>query len=127
MTSASHALDFEKAAALRDKLDVLRWLDDRLNTLRTALNHPPFIYPVKGSDHEETWYVINRGMVVAAMPAPRLPDEEQLVRKAIEGSISDKTRFLARMPAQAMDGVHLVSSWFRRRPEERTRIRRIHK
>jgi excinuclease ABC subunit C len=125
MTSASESFEFEKAASLRDKLELLRWLHDRVARLRAACGHPPFVYPVGGRDGTETWYVINRGMVVGVFRPPSTRGEKEIIMRAIQDTITNKTRSSARMPAHAMDGVHLVADWFRRHPEERRRIRRI--
>src|SRR5262249_2166317 len=77
MTVASATLQDERAAALRDRLDVLRWLHDRLGFLRRAREQQSFVYPVPGHDGSETWYLIHHGQVKAVLPAPRSEDEQQ--------------------------------------------------
>src|SRR5262249_49410325 len=70
MHAASAATAFERAAALRDKLEVLRWLREQMDCLRRASEQPPFVYPVHGVDGRHFWYVVARGRVVAVLPAP---------------------------------------------------------
>ncbi len=70
MTAASATLEFERAAALRDKLDSLTWLCEHLRRVREASRHS-FIYPVRGHDERELWYLIHGGRVCAIVPSPQ--------------------------------------------------------
>src|SRR5262249_24742729 len=63
MTAASAALAFEQAGALRDKLDVLSWLHERLDRLRRVRAEQSFIYPVAGHEGQDVWYLIQHGRV----------------------------------------------------------------
>jgi excinuclease ABC subunit C len=65
MEAASVALAFERAAALRDKLETLHWLHVHLARLRVARERYSFVYPVAGEDGEDRWYLIHRGRVAA--------------------------------------------------------------
>ncbi len=69
MTAASANLAFERAAALRDKLDSLTWLSAHLRHVREASRHS-FVYPVRGHDDKEWWYLIHGGRVCAVVPSP---------------------------------------------------------
>ncbi len=49
MNAASLSLAFERAAALRDRLDSMTWMSDHLRRVREASRHS-FVYPVRGHD-----------------------------------------------------------------------------
>ena len=70
MQTAAAALQFERAAALRDKQMSLQWLTERLTYLREAAQHS-FVYPVSSTDGPDLWYLIHGGRVRAVLPAPR--------------------------------------------------------
>jgi excinuclease ABC subunit C len=122
MAAAAEALAYERAAALRDKLDVLRWLHDHLARLRRVRERRTVIYPVVGHDGQDLWYLIHHGRVTAALPVPRTAAEQRTaVRQIKEVLRQDPTgpRFL---PADDVDGVLLVAAWFRRHATERDRL-----
>lgn len=113
MVAASAALDFERAAALRDRLAPLEWLDGHLERLRQARQQHTFIYPV-----QDTWYLIRRGFVVTAIPAPHDPATRRRAAEMIT-LVFEKTHcWTGATRAEEIDGVLLVSAWFRRHPEE---------
>jgi excinuclease ABC subunit C len=121
MAAASAALSFERAAALRDKLEVLRWLHERLARVREAARLS-CVYPVRGHDDRESWYLIRSGRVRAVLPVPcdevsRLGVEAAL-RAVYQPSESATTPSL-----DEVDGVLLVAAWFRKHPTERARAR----
>ena len=70
MEVAAAAQAFERAAALRDRLEPLAWLDAQLAALREARAHGSFVYPAAGFDGSTIWYVINGGRTVAALHPP---------------------------------------------------------
>ena len=70
MLAASESLEFEKAMSLRDKLEAIQWLDDRLGLLRRARNQNSFVYPLTGDDGRMRWYLIHRGEVQAVAFPP---------------------------------------------------------
>jgi excinuclease ABC subunit C len=119
MLAASDALAFEGAAALRDKLEVLRWLSQHLERLREAQRHS-FVYPVAGHAGGAVWYLIHQGRVRFALPAPG--------DRAGRDRAAEILRTLYHAPTPAgpagmgeIDGVLLVLGWFRRYPRERRR------
>jgi excinuclease ABC subunit C len=121
MADASRRLEFERAAALRDKLDVLRWLSDRLEFMRGARTKHSFIYPVAGHDSGATWFLIRQGQVRAAIAAPHDATSKQSAGELVE-TVYGKGSTSRRSPSEEIDGVLLVASWFRRHPEERRRV-----
>jgi excinuclease ABC subunit C len=121
MNAASVSLAFERAAALRDKLDSLTWLCEHLRRVREASRHS-CIYPVRGHDANELWYLIHDGCVRAVIPAPQ---DEASRRKAAKVLDSVYRRpHTASLPARLgeIDQMLLVVAWFRRRSEERSSI-----
>jgi excinuclease ABC subunit C len=116
MAAASAALAFERAAGLRDRVEVLRWLHDRLNRLRQLRDGQSFVYPAA-----EVWYLIHQGRVAAARPAP---SQQTAARTAAMIEALYRRRFPpgAALAGHEVDGVLLVAGWFRKYPEERARV-----
>jgi excinuclease ABC subunit C len=121
MTEAAGALVFERAAALRDKLEVLRWLRDHLERLRLAREQHSFVYPVRGETGAETWYLICHGRVAAALPAPHDEASRARTAAAVATAFHEKQARSRLLAVEEVDGVLLVAAWFRRHPEERGR------
>jgi excinuclease ABC subunit C len=117
MIAASSALEFERAAALRDKLEPLRWLSRHLQRLRDAVQHS-FVYPVRGTSGGEAWYLVHHGRVAAVVAAPPEGDRSAAL-SALEAVYSG--RDAGATSVDEVDGVLLVAGWFRRHPEERER------
>jgi excinuclease ABC subunit C len=121
MTEAAAELVFERAAALRDKLEVLRWLRDHLERLRLAHEQHSFVYPVRSQTGAETWYLICHGRVAAALPAPHDEASRARVAAVVEAAYYRKQVRSRLLAVEEVDGVLLVAAWFRRYPAERTR------
>jgi excinuclease ABC subunit C len=121
MRAASTALLFERAAALRDKLEVLRWLHGHLQRLGQARAQHSFVYAVAGADRRDLWYLIHHGRVAAALPAPRDAPTGAAAAAAIEAVYRQADARQRLLAAEEIDGVLVVASWFRRHPEERAR------
>jgi excinuclease ABC subunit C len=120
MAVASERLDFERAAALRDRLENLRWLADRLEFMRRARHKYTFIYPVRGHDETVVWYLIHQSQVRGAVAAPNDNSSRKQAAEQIEALYHKNGR--ARLwPNEEIDGLLLVAGWFRRHPEERSR------
>ncbi len=120
MTAASEALDYERAALLRDRLECLRWLTEQLERLRRACESQAFIYPVTHDGHEH-WYLIRGGRVVAALPAPNDAPSRRRAEALITEVYDSQSRNFGLPGVEEMDRVFLVASWFRSRPAERER------
>jgi excinuclease ABC subunit C len=121
MHAAAVAMQFERAAALRDKWQALHWLARHLRRLREAGEHS-FVYPVKGHDGTELWYVIRRGRVVAAMPKPDDDDKRRRAASVFAAAFAPGRVLPGPLSLAETDGVLLVASWFRRRPAEKQRV-----
>ncbi|GMV10770.1 MAG TPA: UvrB/UvrC motif-containing protein [Gemmatimonadaceae bacterium] len=119
MQEASDALAFERAAALRDKLQRLEALREQFARLRFAVESLTFAYIVPGHGGEDRFYLIRRGVVRGDFPAPRSPAEWEALgdasQRVFEGGTSEA---VATVPAHEIDELLLVTSWFSMRPEE---------
>jgi excinuclease ABC subunit C len=118
MLAASAALQFERAAALRDRLEPLRWLHDCLGRLRRARGHS-FVYPLWSYEGKELWYVIHRGQARAVLPAPAEGVDAGATAAAVAAVFAGGPAALG--AAESVDGVLLVDAWFGRHPGERQR------
>ncbi len=122
MSAASEALAFERAAMLRDKHTLLQRLHERLDRLRQARERHTFVYPVIGQDGRQIWYLIRHGSVTAALAAPSEAAGWSAAEFALEKAFGAAPPWVAASPAEEIDGILLVSAWFRRYPEERQRV-----
>jgi excinuclease ABC subunit C len=119
MATAAATQQFERAAALRDKLASLRWLHDKLGQQRLRLRES-FVYPVSGMGRETIWYLVHGGRTVAAIPEPQDPEGAGAAAELIEAIYQkDPGRLLDSY--EHYDGLLLVASWFRRHPHQRKR------
>lgn len=119
MRTAAQAQLYERAASLRDRLVSVQWLIHRLQQLRHAREKMSFVYPVEGWDRTTWWYFVHGGRTLAAMPAPRDQRGHQQARRKIDAIYRDKRLTLLLDSYEHVDSMMLVSSWFRRFPEER--------
>lgn len=118
MQDASTRLDFERAAALRDKLHRLEVLREQFARLRFAVETLSFVYPVQGVDGEDRVYLIRRGCVRAESAAPRSVDEHRQLRQLVADTFNGGEPAGAAVAAHDVDELMLVSSWFRQHPQE---------
>jgi excinuclease ABC subunit C len=121
MEQSAESFQFEKAMALRDRLQSLEWIDARLSLLRQARTRSSFVYPLAGHDGRVRWYLIHRGQVRAACFAPRTPEERDHSDKLLAGTFSTDNGDQA-LTAGAVDSVLLVVAWFRRNRMERQKL-----
>jgi excinuclease ABC subunit C len=120
MRQASGAMEFERAAALRDRLADLEWLHEKLNWLRHARRENTFVYPLAGADGRTVWYLIHRGRVRGACFSPTCPTSAAEARAIIEQVYANDPG-PGVTPGQ-VDHVLLVSGWFRKHPAERANL-----
>ncbi|HEY1860754.1 MAG TPA: GIY-YIG nuclease family protein [Gemmataceae bacterium] len=119
MESASASKDFERAALLRDKWQTLSWLRRQIDRWREVREQEPFLYPVRGADNQETWYLIHGGRVVAALLAPSNGKERCVRAEEIDKTFRKRKKTAAGpVPANEVDSVLLVAAWFRKHPQE---------
>jgi excinuclease ABC subunit C len=120
MHAAAAATQFERAAALRDRWQALHWLTRHLARLREAGAHS-FVYPVTGHDRTESWYLIRRGRVVAALARPHREADCRRAAAVLGEVFAPGHVVPGPLSLAETDGVLLVASWFRRHPAEKQR------
>ncbi len=118
MERASERLEFERAASLRDKLRRLEELKEQFFRFRFAVESLSFAYTVAGHDGDDRVYLIRRGRVRAEALAPRSAAERQHLARLAEAVFGAPERDSAQLPTHEIDELLLLSSWFRRYPEE---------
>jgi excinuclease ABC subunit C len=126
MEEASVQLQFERAASLRDKLQRLEVLREQFARLRFAVEQLSFVYTVRGHEGEDRVYLVKRGVVRAELPKPRSSWQRTKLKRLasdIFGTPSDKPALA--IPTHEIDELLLLSSWFRRFPEEMTHTRQV--
>lgn len=119
MQAAAAAQQFERAAALRDRLEVLQWLSDRLARIRKAQAEMSFIYPVPGFDGHTMWYLVHGARVVAAFEKPQDAASRQAVREKITSIYRTGSGLLDSY--EHADSMLVVMQWFRKYQTERAR------
>jgi excinuclease ABC subunit C len=118
MSTAAGAHEYEYAAAIRDQLASIRWLRERLERLHHAAQRFTFVYPVRGHNQHDRWYLIRDSRVHRVLPHPR-SDEEHAVAKTAIDEVYQRSQAPAPVPLlEELDAAYLVMSWFRRRPQE---------
>ena len=118
MEESSAQLEFERAASLRDKMLRLESLREQFSRLRFAVESLSFVYLVPGFGNDDRAYVIRRGRVRAELPAPRTPAEQDALRRRAAEVFAPAARRATTVPAHEVDELLLLSSWFRKFPEE---------
>lgn len=125
MEASSDALDFERAAVMRDKIQRLESLREQFARIRFALESLSFVYtlpcPLKSGDDRA--YVIRRGRVRAEFPAPRTAAERRSFDARVAELLAPVERASNTVPGHEVDEVLLVAAWFRKFPKELKRAK----
>ena len=111
---AAQLCQFERAASLRDRLERLQYVHDRLELLREPPLPERFIYPVS-LGRRQVWYLLGGGRVVGATPVPISGDEAgkclRRLRRAYRFAAGNDVT--SDRPAR-----QIVSAWFRTNRDE---------
>lgn len=118
MEAASERLEFERAAVLRDKLKRLEALRAQFARLRFAVETLSFVYTVPGHEGDDRVYLIRRGCVRAETALPRTPADAVRLMGLIDEVYTPAQQTGGQIPTHEIDELLLLSSWFRRFPEE---------
>ena len=118
MRAAAANEEFERAAALRDTWNELGRLDGQLSRLRTVRRQYTFVYPLAGSGGRGTWYVIDRGHVAGARPAPRDAQSAARCLRLLEDVYLSGRQDGVTSVREDLDVVLLVSRWFHKHPDQ---------
>jgi excinuclease ABC subunit C len=125
MEAASDALEFERAAIFRDKLSRLEALREQFDRLRFAVETLSFVYDVGGCDGRDRTYVIRRGVVRAELDTPRTRRDRTAMRRLVDQIFGEAPTPGSSIPTHEIDELLLLSSWFRKFPDEMSRARRV--
>ncbi|HVF39936.1 MAG TPA: UvrB/UvrC motif-containing protein [Gemmatimonadaceae bacterium] len=125
MEEASVNLQFERAAAYRDKLSRLETLREQFGRLRFAVETLSFVYTVKGYSGDDRVYVVKRGVVRAELEKPRSSWQRAKLRRLAGDIFGAREAASTRIPTHEIDELLLLSSWFRRFPGEMKRTRPV--
>jgi excinuclease ABC subunit C len=123
MAAASDRLEYERAAALRDKARRLEDLREQFARLRFAIESLSFVYAVKGIAGDDRVYLIRRGRVREELAKPRTTDQRAALRARVQDVFAGPERRSAAVPTHEIDELLLLTSWFRVRPRELRRTR----
>lgn len=124
MQRSSERLEYERAAAYRDKLQRLEALRAEFGRLRFAVESLSFVYTVPGNDGKDRVYVIRRGRVRGEMDAPVNPEQESTLNSMLHEAFGDAVDGM-QVPSHEIDELLLLSSWFKRFPQEMERTRPV--
>ena len=118
MRGASERLEYERAAVLRDRLQLVGELRERFARLRFAVESLSFVYMVPGHGGDDRFYLVRRGVVRDALAAPRSTEAWDAVRRRVREVFVGARMAAGPVPAHEVDELLLVTSWFATRPEE---------
>ena len=125
MEKLSAALEFERAATYRDKLERLEALRAQFGRLRFAVENLSFVYTVPGHEGEDKVYLIRRGVVRAELSKPKSSRDRRTMKQLVEDIFADKPSPTAQIPTHEIDELLPLSSWFRRFPKEMKRTKQV--
>ncbi len=126
MEASSDALDFERAASFRDRIQRLESLREQFARIRFALESLSFVYTIPGATRtDDRAYVVRRGRVRAEFPAPRSATERRALGEKVSELLAPGDRSNATVPGHEVDEVLLVAAWFRKHPAELERTEPI--
>jgi excinuclease ABC subunit C len=115
MSRASDGNEFELAARWREKFEMLEWLLGALTRIRSAIEMLSFVYHDPGTFGDDRSYLITRARVRASAPTPNTPIEREAFASVLaEHAAADDAS--GPLPAEHLDEMLLLLSWFRRHP-----------
>ncbi len=118
MTAAADRWEFEYAASLRDRMRRLESLREEFGKLREALDSLTFVYTVPGCAGDDRVYLVRRGTIRAAVPAPRSAAERARLA-GLEAEHFGRPEATGTLVARhQVDEILLISRWFRANPAE---------
>jgi excinuclease ABC subunit C len=120
MQTAAASFQYEKAAAVRDKLNCLKWLDDRLSWLREARSSHSFIYRLGSYDGQIFWYLVKHGRILGTIREPNSRDEREVAIQLVNRTYArSELKWTGLLPKSQIDPVLLISGWLRKYPDEK--------
>lgn len=116
MNDAAKRGAYETAAIARDRLDLLKWLDRRLQGLRKAKSQLTGVLCIPARRGRTAWMVLQSGRIRATMLKPDAARRAELTQRSIEQAI----RSDAGQPLSLLEmSLQLVMiSWFRKHNDD---------
>lgn len=121
MAAAAAEQRYEQATVIRDRLQAMQWLTDKLTFLRTARATNSFVYPLTGADDRRRWYLIHGGVVRAAVVEPSCAATATVAAERIAAVFADPITATANLE-RCVDSVLIVTGWFRKRESEKAAL-----
>ncbi len=118
MTTAAARLDFEYAAAVRDRLERLRRLQQELTAFRGEVESLRFVYRAEGHGGRDRLHLIRGGRIRASFDDPRSTREWRAAARTSEAVFGAVEPGPAGLSAHEAAEILLVARWFRLNPEE---------
>src|SRR5882762_5454903 len=110
MERLSAALEFERAAHYRDKLERLETLRAQFGRLRFAVENLSFVYTVPGHEGDDRVYLIRRGVVRAELGKPKSSRDRRSMKQLVEDIFSPEDKpSTAQVPTHEIDELLLLS------------------
>jgi len=122
MMRAAERLQFEYAAALRDRAERLDGVRRELLALRGSIQSMTYLYRVPAHEGPDRLYLIRNGLVRAEFDWPQTPDDAARVAETIREELSRVEPSLLPVSSHQAAEILLVARWFRLNPEERSRL-----
>lgn len=128
MEDAAGQRRFEKAAALRDRLRLLKWVDRRLEDLRKTRYEYNCIYQIADPDGKSWWVLLNQGAVSSVLLRPT---HKVLAKRILKQLIESQHNCIPPVKHRVddLDVPHesvvqllmqsIVSTWFRRNKDQK--------
>lgn len=122
MVQAAERLQFEYAAALRDRAERLDAVRRELLALRGGVQTMTHLYRVPGRDGPDRLYLLRHGLVRGEFDWPQTPDDAARVAELVQEELSRVEPGPLRVTPHQAAEILLVARWFRLNPEERDRL-----
>lgn len=119
MQAHAEAMEYERAAVLRDKLARLEGLRAQFARLRFAIESLTFAYPVRGAGGlPDRVYLVRRGTVRHECDLPATPAARDAFRERCATVFGAPEPDVRTVRAHEVDELLLLSSWFSNHPDE---------
>jgi excinuclease ABC subunit C len=118
MRSAVARLDFEYAAQLRDRIELLQNFLEHLAAFRGRIKSLMFLYRVPGFAGDSRLYLIRRGRLRHEFPHPTSEGERREIDEAVESIYRAPEQGPAALEPHEAAEILLVARWFGLHPKE---------
>ncbi len=118
MHQAAGNQQYELAQKLRDEHRALEYLYRKLTLLAESRRRCHFVYATQGPQAQSVWYLILRGEVKGALPAPHSPTTFAEYKPRLKQWQKMLENPLVDNPETHPYTLPLVAAWFRKNPQE---------